>query len=354
MQLEEQVSTLLAEYGQMVEAAIEEIIPKDFREENLVELGGRPKYEYEPVSVDKSVSKPFWDLMSRGGKRWRPALALLTYESLGGNPRDILHYAAIPEIIHNGTLIVDDVEDDSLMRRNRPCIHRTYGVDVAINAGNTLYYLPVVAILGRGDKEKNQRILETYIRQMFHLSLGQAMDIAWHRGLVENVTEEHYLQMCAFKTGSISRLAVEIACILAETSQEMVQVLGDFGESIGVAFQIQDDLLNLLGDEAAYGKEWGGDVAEGKRSLMVVHALRHLPTPERDRLKSILSIHRYDRPLIEEAVDLIKRSGSVEYAVKVARDIVQRSWSRIDEVLPPSEAKKKMRALAEFLIERSH
>ncbi|HIQ30351.1 MAG TPA: polyprenyl synthetase family protein [Candidatus Caldiarchaeum subterraneum] len=191
------------------------------------------------------------------------------------------------------------------------------------------------------------------MKHMTSLSIGQAMDIAWHRGLVEEVTEDQYMQMCAYKTGSVARFAVEIACILAGVSPGVRGKLARFGETIGVAFQIQDDILNLVGDEKLYGKEIGGDITEGKRTLMVVYALRRLEPSKRERLKEILNMHTQDPQLIKEAIGMIKETGAIEYAKKTASNIMQESWREADNVLNESESKRKLRLLAEYLIERS-
>ena len=352
MELEEQVTEILTSYGRAVDEAIRRIIPRNIDQAFLSRLLGKPLYEFEISSIQRGVADPFWDLLERGGKRWRPVLAMLVYEALGGESEDFVEYAAIPEIIHNATLIVDDVEDGSHMRRGKPCIHKIYGEDIAINAGNTLYYLPMWPVY-RLDEEKRREILESYVKHMTALSIGQAMDIAWHRGLVEEITENHYMQMCAFKTGSVARFAVEIACIMAGAGPNAREKLATFGETIGVAFQIQDDVLNLVGDERLYGKEIGGDITEGKRTLMVVYALRKLEHRKRERLKEILNMHTQDPKLIGEAIGLIREAGAIEYAKEVARRIMEEAWRGADEVLEESEAKKKLKLLSEYLIERS-
>lgn len=350
----QQILDILKEYSRLIEKAIERHVPRKFTQEEAIRLFGKPRFSYEPESLTKAISEPFWDLMDRGGKRWRPALLLMTYEALGGNIEDVVDIAIIPEILHNGTLIVDDVEDNGDFRRGKECIHKIYGVDIAVNVGNAMYYFPLLSLLNdkRVPPDKTLAIVRCYIEEMLRLSLGQAMDIAWHKGLVEEITEEHYMQMCAFKTGSLSRMAVEIAGIMAGVNQELLESLKEFAESLSIAFQIQDDILNIVGDMAKYGKEIGGDIKEGKRTLMVIHALKHLPKEEANRLKEILSLHTNDPKLIEEAITLIKKSGAVEYASKVAKELVSKSWATLDKLLPDTPAKKKLKALADFLITR--
>jgi len=347
---------VLKRYAALVNEAIERYIPRYFSENYICWACGKPRYAYDTEALTKAIATPFWDLLDRGGKRWRPSLMLIVYEAISGrDAREVLDFAIIPEVIHNGTLIVDDVEDDSELRRGRPCIHRIYGIDIAINAGNTMYYLPLMVVLrsDRLDERTKLRIYEMYIQEMVRLSFGQAMDIAWHRGLRgADVTEQQYLQMCAYKTGTLARLAAKLGAILAGAPDWQVEGIGHFAEAIGVAFQIQDDILNIAGDPDAYGKEWGGDVTEGKRTLMVIYTLRVASGEDRKRLLEILDMHTRDKRLIKEAVGIMKRYGAIEYAKGVARRMVEEAWSGVDSWLKPSEAKEALRALARFLIER--
>lgn len=351
--VESSIIDILEEYGRKVRMEIEKFIPRKLDGRSLSNLIGEPRFDYEVESINKSVLDPFWDLMDRGGKRWRPALMIIVYEALGGKMEDILPLTIIPETIHNGTLVVDDVEDESDYRRGKPCIHKIYGVDLAINMGNTMYFLPLLVLskINLSD-DKKLKILEEYVRTMTELSIGQAMDIAWHRGLVNNITEEHYMQMTLFKTGALARFSVKIACILADASREIEERVSRFSESIAVAFQIQDDILNIVGEESKYGKEIGGDIKEGKRTLIVVRALKTLPYQKAERLKEILNLRAHDNNLIREAINLLKESGAIEYAKKICIEVVSNAWSELDRALPSSRAKDKLKALANFLISR--
>jgi geranylgeranyl pyrophosphate synthase len=349
----EEAVRVLAEYARLVNEALEKYIPRRIDEAWLNRVLGAPEYAYEVESLNKGVFEPFWDLADRGGKRWRPALMLMIYEALGGDPREIAPLAVIPEAIHNGTLAVDDVEDGSEFRRGRPCIHRIYGEDIAINMGNTMYYLPLLVLNEVAiPDEKKLKILEEYVRMMIRLSLGQAMDIAWHRGIVKEVNESQYLQMTLFKTGALAGFAAKMAAIMADAPEERARMIQRFAELIAVAFQIQDDILNLVGDEAKYGKEIGGDITEGKRTLMVIHALRNLPADEAERLRRILDMRTGDKRLIMEAIDLMKKAGSIDYARKVSEELAMEALEALRRGLPKSESRRKLEVLAEFLIRR--
>ena len=351
----EGISEILSNYARLVNKMLEKYVPRKVDEKRLEELLGKADYRYEPESINKGIFEPFWDLMDRGGKRWRPALMLMIYEALGKKAEEIAPLSIIPEVIHNGTLAVDDVEDKSEFRRGKPCIHRIYGEDIAINMGNTMYYFPLLVLDKLNvSREKKLAILEEYVKTMLKLSFGQAMDITWHRGLVPEIDEKQYLQMTLFKTGALAGFSAKIAAIMADVPEEKIRDLERFAELIAVAFQIQDDVLNLIGDEAKYGKEIGGDITEGKRTLMVIHALRNLPANESKRLLEILNKRTADKALIREAITLMKKAGSIEYAKQVSKQLAEEALRILRKCLPENDDRRKLEALADFLITREY
>ncbi len=135
-----------------------------------------------------------------------------------------LDFAIIPEVVHNGTLVVDDIEDSSEVRRGKPCTYKIFGIDIAVNAGNAMYYLPLLPLMEQKNRipaEKLRDVYEVYVQEMINLSIGQAMDIAWHRGLAnaDGISEEDYLQMCAYKTGTLARMSAKIAAVIVRRRQ---------------------------------------------------------------------------------------------------------------------------------------
>ncbi|MBS7659262.1 MAG: polyprenyl synthetase family protein [Candidatus Bathyarchaeia archaeon] len=359
MTLKYDISKLLEEKAPLIDRAIEKYIPKKFTEDSILFKVNPPRFSYNLEAINKAVADPIWEFLERGGKRWRPFLFLLICEALGKNPEDFIDYAIIPEVVHNGTLMIDDVEDASELRRGKPCTYKIYGLDIAINAGNTMYYLPLLPLMVNKDKispEKLARLYEIYVQEMINLSLGQAMDIAWHKGLAnaDSLSEEDYLQMCAYKTGTLARMAAKMAAVLADAEDELVERIGLFAESIGVAFQIRDDILDLVGEEFAQKKGGlGQDITEGKRTLIVIHTLRVASPDDRRRLIEILKMHSPDQKVRDEAISIIKKYGSIEYARNFARKIIEESWNNVKKLLPDSEAKEKLNAFAQFLIERN-
>jgi geranylgeranyl pyrophosphate synthase len=352
------IKEFLREKAALIDQLIEKYIPKNFEKNSLVFEISPPRYGYGLEALNQAITQPVWDFLERGGKRWRPVLFLLVIEALGENPQKFLDLAIIPEVIHNGTIMVDDVEDDSILRRGKPCTHRIFGIDIAVNAGNAMYFLPLLSLIKNKNKlssETLNKIYEIYVKEMVNLSLGQAMDIAWHKGLgnADQITEEQYLQMCAYKTGTLSRMAAKIAAVLANTDEDVVEKIGRFAEAIGIAFQIQDDILDLTSEKFAKGKGGRGqDITEGKRTLIVIHTLQRAEPKDRERLKEILKMHTSRQELRDEAISIMQKYDSIDYAKQVARNLVRQSWKEVDKLLPPSDAKEKLRAFAEYLVER--
>ena len=354
------IEKFLEEKAPLIDKAIEKYIPRKFSRKSILFKVNPPKYSYNVETLNKTLAGPIWDILDRGGKRWRPTLFLLICEALGKNSDAYLDFAIIPEVIHNGTLIIDDIEDASDLRRGKPCTYKIYGEDIAVNAGNTMYYLPLLPLLKKRAQiqpEKLRDIYEVYVQEMINLSMGQAMDIAWHRGIAnaDEVGEEDYLQMCAYKTGTLARMSAKLAAVLAGASKELVEKLGRFAESIGVAFQMQDDVLDLIGKEFAEKKGGRGqDITEGKRTLMVIHTLKVANDADKGRLIQILNMHTSDQALRNEAVSIMQKYNAIEYVRQMSAQIVEESWKEAEQLLQASEAKEKLKAFAEFLIKRSN
>jgi geranylgeranyl pyrophosphate synthase len=352
------VEKLLEEKAPLIDKAIEKYIPRKYNEDSLVFTLGLPRYEYSEETVNKAISEPLWEFLDRGGKRWRPALFLLICEVLGKDPEELVDFAIISEIVHNGLLVIDDIEDSSELRRGKPCTYRLFGLDIAINMANEMFYLPLLPLIKNRhklSKDKIIKIYEIYVQEMINVGFGQAMDIAWHRGLADadKITWKQYAQMCIYKTGTIARMAAKIAAVLSDADDELIEKLGKFAESIGLAFQIQDDVLDLVGKRFAEGKGgFGRDITEGKRTLIVINTLEKATYRDEKRLLEILNMHTSDQELIDEAIAIVSKYGSIRYAKEFARNLVADSWKEIDDLLPPSDAKEKLRAFADYLIER--
>ncbi len=353
------IEKFLEETALLVDKAIEKYIPRKFGEDAVLFKVTPPRYSYTLEPINKGIADPIWDMLDRGGKRWRPALFLLICEALGKKADYCLDFSIIPEVIHNGTLVIDDIEDSSEMRRGRPCTYKIFLLDISVNAGNAMYYLPLLPLMEQKERispDIQRDVYEIYVQEMINLSMGQAMDIAWHRGIAkaDELDEGDYLQMCAYKTGTLARMAAKIAAVLAGANKPLVEALGRFAESIGVAFQMQDDILDLTGQE--FAKKKGGvgqDITEGKRSLMVIYTLKKANSKDKKKLIEILNIHTSDQALRDEAIAVMQKYGAMDHVKQTAEQMVAESWRETEKLLPTPQAKEKLKAFAEFLIQRS-
>ena len=351
----EDIKRFLEERKKLIDDRIKKFLPQSITEEYVEWAFGKARFSYDIPTLQKSLSDPVWDFLNRGGKRWRPALFLLVTEAMGGDIEKIMDFVTVPEFAHEGSIIIDDIEDLGEMRRGKPCTYKIFGVDVAINAGNFMYTIPSLAFIkNRGNFPDNVLLdaYEVFTQEMINIHIGQAMDIWWHNGKVRDLKEDQYLQMCAYKTGTLARMSAKLAVVLSGGSKEHSEKMGRFAETLGVAFQIQDDILSASGEEFQDKKGFGDDIIEGKRTLIVIHALNNSSEEDRNRLLQILDMHTHDEALIREVISLLKKHDSINYAKEIARRLVREAWSEVEPLLPKSDAKSTMKSFADYLINR--
>lgn len=304
------------------------------------------------------------DYPQRGGKRFRPALLLLSTALAGGDPARALPSAVALEIFQNFALVHDDIEDNSLVRRGKPALHRLHGVPLALNAGDLLFGLVYEALLeneaclGSAATVAIQRRFSQVFRKTFE---GQAMDIGW---VVHNhlPTREEFEVMIQHKTGWYSgRGPCEIGAVIGGAAEGLVELLGDFGERLGIGFQVRDDLLNLTSDSAAeapgiisggYGKERGGDIAEGKRTLIIIEMMERLAPGDRSRLREILitDAGATQAADIDWVIEQAHACGALRSVQSHCRNLGLEARELLDS-LPGSPQRSLMIALTEYLIE---
>jgi geranylgeranyl pyrophosphate synthase len=317
---------------------------------------------------EEFMYRPMRDYPERGGKRSRPALVLLSCAALGGDVHKALRTAAAFEMFQSFALLHDDIEDDSEMRRGKPCSHRLHGVPLSINVGDALY-AKVFEVLEANrqilDGETTLDLLGEMIRGSRETFEGQAYDVGWIRGQIVP-TEEQFMTMLRKKTGWYTgRGPCTAGAIIAGASPEVRAAIGDFGEAMAIAFQIRDDLLNLTtaeGDAAtapgvvsgAYGKERGGDIAEGKRTLIIIDLLRKCDDAERAEILGVLHAHRSETTpeQIERVIQLSIDRGAIAYAEQVARRRGNEAMELL-EALPTSAERDLLRQMLEFFVQRA-
>lgn len=297
---------------------------------------------------------PLRTFSENAGKRHRPLICLLACEAVGGDPRRAWPSAAAIEHFHTAALIHDDIEDSSLTRRDEPCMHVTEGEGLAVNAGDLALALvcgTVVDDEGLEDAVK-LRVLGELVGMTTRTIEGQALDIGWARDGRFDLTLEDYLVMANHKTAFYSGgVPLAVGAIIGDGSEEQIETLRSFGQATGLAFQIQDDILNLVGTKESTKKDFRSDVTEGKRTMVTIHALRH--SPRRERLLEILSSRESDPALLAEAVAIMEEAGSVAYAREYAQDLVVDAKAVLKSAMPKGRAITLLCSMADFFTKRN-
>ena len=303
------------------------------------------RYLYGPLAV----------YTSNAGKRHRPLICMLACEAVGGDPEKARAAAAAIEHFHTAALIHDDIEDASETRRGEPCLHIREGLGLAINAGDLALSLVTGTVVddpGLDDAVK-LRVLRELVDMTTRTIEGQALDIGWARDARFDLTVDDYLLMANHKTAFYSgAIPLAIGSIIGQGSETQTATLRAFGMASGLAFQIQDDVLNLVGTREATKKDFRSDITEGKRTLVAVHALTH--SPDRERLLAILSARETDRAVLDEAVGIMSDAGSVAFANTYAERLVVSAKDALVAELPRSRARDLLGSMADFFIKRNN
>jgi geranylgeranyl diphosphate synthase, type II len=318
------------------------------------------------------------DYPMRAAKGLRPALCIAVCRALGGHLEAVLPTAAALELYHNAFLLHDDVEDGSEKRRCEPTLHRVHGAPIAINVGDAMLALALeplldnTRVLGLG---RALRILQAVARMARESAEGQMIELDWIRSGQATPSDRAYVRMVHKKTSWYSFVTpVAVGAIAAGAPRDARSRLSRFASLLGIAFQIQDDVLNLVADEAQYGKEIAGDLWEGKHTLILVHALRAASEAERQRAREILAKPRPADPgttlaragtvapsaaKTEEEVrflrELIDRHDSVSYAWRVAAGYARRAaaaFPRIARRLAPSVHRRFLEQVVQYVVRR--
>lgn len=303
--------------------------------------------------MDRYLYNPLKKYSENGGKRHRPLICFAACLAVGGDMSRATSAAAAIEHFHTAALIHDDIADAAELRRGKPCMHLEEGLGLAINAGDLALSLvngTVVADENLDDAMK-VRVISELTRMTRRTIEGQALDIGWARDGRYDITPQDYLIMATHKTAHYSgAVPLAVGAIIGGGAETEIESLRNYGLDTGLAFQIQDDLLNLIGSEESMKKDFRNDITEGKRTLVVVHALQN--SPQRDRLIEILSSREKDPAVLAEAVALMEDSGSIEYARSYAENLTSIAKNRLIDMIEPSMARNLLISMADWFVNR--
>lgn len=293
-------------------------------------------------------------LLEAGGKRLRPCLALTACEAVGGKAEDALEAAAAIELLHNFTLIHDDIMDQDEFRRNVKTVHMLLGVPVAVIAGDALFAKVFEAMAANAKRLglEGARVVELFdavSKASFEICQGQVLDMLFEGRA--DVSEAEYMRMVSGKTGALLEASMKVGALLGKGEPEQVRALAEYGRLIGLAFQMRDDVLGVAGEQEKFGKPIGSDVREGKQTLIVVRALATAQQEDKSTLLRALGKQDASEAELKTAIDVLKRAGAIDYVAERARELIAQAKSKL-KALPESRARKILSELADFTIKR--
>jgi geranylgeranyl pyrophosphate synthase/predicted secreted hydrolase len=366
----ESVETLddfFTEVGAEVRASVAAVLPLDPTPDearDLIASDRRPQY-MQGVDVSqlaRTLFKPIRDISDRGGKSWRSYAALACCDVVQGDSRRFARWLAMPELMHVGSLIVDDVQDRSKVRRGGPACHLIHGEPLAINAGTAAYFLLHQVLVGVPlDTDRRLKIYDLYFEALRAGHAGQALDLGGLADLMPGVVEtgdngalvERVRACHLLKTGAPAGALARMGGVAGGGSDEQIDALGNFFESLGLAFQILDDVLNLRGFKGNL-KSRGEDIVNGTVTLPVAKAMGILDGPQRDWLYRTLCSPDKTTLVVFRAVRLLEHCGAIQQCVDEAEQLVEASWAAAAPLFKPSLSKVMLRAFGWYVLNRQY
>lgn len=302
----------------------------------------RPESLYEPIKY----------VLSMGGKRIRPTLMLLAYNMFRDDPERILMQAVALETYHNYTLLHDDLMDHADLRRGHETVHKRWNDNQAILSGDSMLVLAYER-MAQCPADKLGEVLSLFTQTALEIGEGQQYDIDFETR--NDVSEDEYIEMIRLKTSVLLACALKIGAILAGASKADADNLYKFGEQIGLAFQLQDDYLDVYGDPKIFGKAVGGDIVSNKKTYMLINAFNRADSSQRAELQRLINTESFDRDKKVAAVTALYNEMSIDKMAKNKMDFFyEQSQRYLDRVSVQEECKRELRAYAERMMKRKY
>lgn len=310
------------------------------------EFISRLPYERKP----ESIYEPIKYVLSIGGKRIRPVLMLLAYNMYKDDPKRILMQACALETYHNYTLLHDDLMDNADMRRGMPTVHKKWDANTAILSGDSMLVMAYQRMV-QCPQEKLKPVIELFTETALEIGEGQQYDIDFEKR--DDVTEEEYIEMIRLKTSVLLACAMKIGAIMAGAPESDQENLYKFGEQIGLAFQLQDDLLDVYGDPKVFGKKIGGDITSNKKTYLLINAFNHADAAQRKELDKWVSAKKFDR---QEKIDAVTKIydelGIREMCEQKIEYYFEQAKTFLDAVSVVAEKKQELLEYSDRLMKR--
>lgn len=291
--------------------------------------------------VTESLYQPMKYTLGARGKRIRPILVFLVGEGLGAKHEQLIPPALAVEILHTFTLVHDDIMDDDTHRRGRPTVHIKWDVNTAILSGDALMSLAFNTLMQT--KSPNiARIGEEFSQAMLEICEGQVMDLEFEKQ--DDIEQNDYLGMVAKKTGRLLGLSCQLGALVSESDSEIINEMGKFGQEIGQAFQIQDDILEITSNECEMGKSLGSDMSKGKKTFPIVSALSGMDNREKENFLAFLKEYSNNRDAISAE---LQRIGALDQAKKLVNSLLEQAKSHLD--LLQKSAQEDLRSMIRLI-----
>ena len=304
-------------------------------------------YDRKPASLYEPVQY----VLSLGGKRIRPVLMLLSYNLWREHPEDILMPAIGLETYHNYTLLHDDLMDQADMRRGHQTVHKRWDANKAILSGDSMLVLAYQRV-AQVPADKLQQVLDLFTITALEIGEGQEYDMDFETR--NDVTEDEYIEMIRLKTSVLLACALKMGAILADAPQEDIERLYQVGEQLGLAFQLQDDLLDVYGDPEVFGKAIGGDITSNKKTYMLINAFNRANAAQRKELEQWIMAKEFNRAEKVAAVTrLYDEIGIRELCEQKINYYFDQARQTLDAVHVPEEYKQALRAYMDDMLHRN-
>ncbi|TKJ40621.1 hypothetical protein CEE37_06555 [candidate division LCP-89 bacterium B3_LCP] len=306
--------------------------------------------EAVPQIQPESLYEPIRYFVGIGGKRLRPILLLLSAQTVNGNIKSAISAAVAIELLHNFTLVHDDIMDRDDLRRGHDTVHKKWDEPVAILAGDGLIGLAYRQLM----KLPSQYLIPVcrlFTEGVVEVCEGQAFDKEFET--CSNVTLDEYFRMIGKKTGRLITMSTEIGAILGGGTEEEINLLSRYGSTIGTAFQIQDDLLDIAASEEVIGKTFGSDVKAGKKTFMMVKALQLASDDQRSKIAEILSSAKISPEMILEIKHIFQEAQIFDQAKHEIHELFEKANNILDE-FPHPERAQGLRDFSEMLLNRKY
>lgn len=353
--------------GEEVRKSVQRVLPMRPNPTELRDLVASEERAHYVAHVDaeqlgETLIQPVREIADRGGKSWRSYAALACCDVVGGDSRKWVRWLAMPELMHVGSLIVDDVQDESDIRRGGPTAHRLFGNAHAINSGTAAYFQGQRLLTGDDVSDRDKlRLYDLYFDSLRAGHAGQAIDLDGFDRFVPEVLRtgdagplvERILNCHLLKTGAPAGSLSRMGALVGGGTEAQIDAVGRFFEALGLAFQIVDDVLNLRGFERKL-KNTGEDLTNGLVTLPVAIALGRLPEDERRSLYARVSAKPSDPREIAALIEAIERCGALDECDRMAKDMVEDAWQKFAPLVLPSSVKIMLRAFGWYVLERHY